>query len=121
MTIANLIIALGTVLIAIGGLVATYGWNMRSTQETRTMLKERTRADRNRNRAEVLKSLGAEFSMNIERLKTPPINEIDEVQLGHFVVIPRLQTTATAAAIARGTFTDLEDRPYSRHSWKSRS
>ena len=111
MNTANFLIVLGTALIAVGGLIATYGWSIRSTADTRAMLEERSEVDRAQRRADLLKTLAAEFTVNARILDSPPIAEPDAAQLARFTVFPRLQTTATASAIASGIFTRPEGRP----------
>jgi hypothetical protein len=107
---ANLLIAIGTLLIALGGLVATYGWDMRSSMDTRRMLNERAETDRAQRRAALIRALGAECLVNTHLLETPPIDEQDPELVTKYVPYPRMHTTALTSAIASGAFASAWDR-----------
>lgn len=91
----NLFIIVGTLLIAVGGVVATYGWN------ARTELAQK---------AGIVRAVAAELLMNIVVTNDRKIIETDEKKLSAFVMFPRVQTAALEGAIASGLFLEEKDR-----------
>lgn len=82
-------IAGGTILIAIGGLIATLGWN--------------GYADDKRKRG-LIEQVAAELTVNVNVALDPKFQEEDPAKLGDYVIFPRFQTMAVDAAIASGLF-----------------
>jgi hypothetical protein len=106
---ANLLIAFGTLLIALGGIVATFGWSMRSTIETRSVLEAERAATIQSQRRAMFRTLAAELSLNAEVLTNEVFHETDEAKLAKFVMLPRLQHSALESAIASGLFATQAD------------
>lgn len=100
----SFLILAGTILIGLGGLLATYGWDLKSSEDTRRALEQSAANDLAVRRLTILRTLGAEFVINSATLRSPVFVERDDSQLSKFVVFPRLQTTAVATAMASGLF-----------------
>ncbi len=105
-----LLIALGTLLIATGGVIATYGWDLKSSADTRAMLADRARLDFNTRRVAVLRTLAGELIVNSRILDNPPIAETDPAKLSTFAPLPRLQMTGLSSAVASGIFAGPEEQ-----------
>ena len=97
MSTPNLLIVIGTILIAAGGLLATYGWNARSQEAQKSGL---------------VRGVAAELLMNLSVISDPKFTETDEEKLSQFVIFPRLQITALEAAVSSGLFLNEQDRLY---------
>ena len=97
MTLPNLLIAIGTLLIAIGGIVATNGWNARASFAQRQS---------------IIRAVAAETLMNMNVYKDQNFTERDEEQLAKFTLFPRMQTSAIEGAIASALFTGEKDRTF---------
>ena len=95
MNIPNWYIICGTVLITIGGLVATHGWNARSD-----MLRK----------ASILKAASAEYLTYEAIILDSKFVETNEELLSQFTVFPRFHTIALESAISSGLFLDKNDR-----------
>jgi len=93
----NILILLGTLLIAIGGILATYGWNA-STEAAQG--------------SAMIKAVAAEWLMNANVMNDKSISEPDDAQLSKFVMFPRTRTAALEGAIASGLFLDERDREF---------
>ena len=93
----NILILLGTLLIAIGAIVATYGWNARTEAAQRSGM---------------IKAVAAEWMMNVQVLNDKSISEPDDAQLSKWVLFPRTRTIALEGAIASGLFLDERDREF---------
>jgi len=104
MTNPSFLILFGSVLIGLGGLIATYGWDIRSSEDTRRALEQRAASDLATRRLTILRTLAAELIINKAIIEDRKFTELDDGQLSRFVVFPRLQTTAIATAIASGLF-----------------
>jgi hypothetical protein len=92
-TSPNSLIIIGTLLIAVGGMVATYGWNQQSEQAKRVAL---------------IRAVAAETMANASVIQSPEVSEHGD----KFVVLPRTRTIAIDAAIASGLFNTESDRPF---------
>src|SRR4051794_18693997 len=99
---ATLAILFGTLLIAGGGALATWGWNERSSTDTKRMLFERAEAEVSARRTAMLRTLTAEFVFNSNVLKDPQFSETDPEELKKFVVFPKVQATALQSVISSG-------------------
>lgn len=97
MAFPNLYIILGTLLIAIGGLVATHGWNARSD-----MIKKNG----------MLKAVAAEYLVYEAVILDKKFTETNEEDLVKFVVYPRFQTIVLESAISSGLFLEKEDKEF---------
>lgn len=85
----NILIALGTLLVAAGGIIATYGWNARSAA---------------REKSEMIKAVAAEWMMNVGVVNDKSICELDDAELANFVIFPRTRKVALEGAVAGGYF-----------------
>ncbi len=97
MTAPNLLIALGTLFIAIGGIIATNGWNARTSVAQRRS---------------IIRAVAAESLMNMNVYKDKKFTEENEDQLAKFTMFPRMQTSALEGAIASALFTGEKDREF---------
>jgi len=95
MIVPNLLIALGTLLIAIGGVIATKGWNARTVATQRNG---------------VIRAVAAETLMNASVFMDAVFTEKNEEELSKFSLFPRMQTAALEGAIASGLFVEEKDR-----------
>ena len=95
MSMPTLLILFGTVLIAVGGILATYGWNARTEEVQKSAM---------------VRSVAAELLMNISVINDPKFTETDENKLSQFVIFPRMQITALESAISSGFFLSERDR-----------
>jgi hypothetical protein len=93
----NLLIACGTLLIAIGGIIATNGWNARTSVAQRRS---------------IIRAVAAESLMNMYVYKDKKFTEEIEDQLVKFTLFPRMQTSALEGAIASALFTGEKDRTF---------
>lgn len=100
----SFLIVVGSILIGLGGFLATYGWDLRSSEDTRRALEQRAANDLAVRRQTILRTLAAEYVSNEAVLKAPAFVERDDNQLSKFAIFPRLQTTAITTAIASGLF-----------------
>ena len=91
----NILIALGALLIAVGGVMATHGWNARTEVAQREGL---------------VRAVAAELLVNLEIVSDSKFTEKDQDKLEKFVVFPRMQTVALESAIASGLFLLESDR-----------
>lgn len=91
----NILIGLGASLMALGGFVATNGWNAKSTEGDRT----------NRIRA-----VAAETIVNIGIINSTKFVEPDDAKRAKLVPYPRIQMIALEGAIASGLFLRESDR-----------
>jgi hypothetical protein len=92
---ANLQVVIGTLLITGGGILATMGWNSRSSATQRMGM---------------IRAVSAEFMMNINIFNDPKFTTSDESELAKYVVFPRMQTSALRGVIASGLFVEQKDR-----------
>jgi len=97
MVLPNFYIILGTLLIAVGGLVATHGWNARTD-----VIKKNA----------MLRSIAAEYLVYEAVILDKKITEKNEEELSKFVVYPRFQTIALESAISSGLFLEKEDKEF---------
>ncbi len=95
MTLPNYYIILGTLFIAVGGLMATHGWNMRSD-----FIKKNS----------MIKAVAAEYLVYEAVIHDKKFTETDEKKLSKFVIYPRFQTTVLESVIASGLFSGKEDK-----------
>ena len=93
----NLLIAIGAILIAAGGYLATYGWNTRSQEAQKSGM---------------VRSVAAEWLINMSVINDPKFAETDERELSQFVIFPRMQLTALEGTISSGLFLNEKDRLY---------
>jgi hypothetical protein len=91
----NLLILVGTLLIAVGGIVATYGWNAKTEAAQK---------------AGMIRAVAAELTMNLSIINDQAIVEPDDKKLSAFVMFPRMLTTALEGAISSGLFLQEKDR-----------
>ena len=96
MTLPNVYIVLGALLITVGGLLATYGWNARSDLTKKNA---------------ILKAVAAEYLVYEAVILDKKITETNEEELSKFVVYPRFQTIALESVISSGLFLE-EDREF---------
>ena len=97
MIIPHFIIVLGTILIAVGGVLATYGWNMKTVASQRHG---------------IIRAVTAESLDNSDVLMKRVFTEKNDNKLSTFVLFPRMQTTALDGAIASGLFCSNKDREF---------
>ena len=97
MTVPNLLIVLGTLLIAIGGIIATKGWHARIVATQRN---------------DIIRAVAAETLMNISVFTDPAFTKRSEEELSKFIWFPRMQTVALGGAIASGLFVGEKDRVF---------
>ena len=95
--VANLEVFIGTLLIAGGGLLATMGWDARSTATQKKAM---------------IRAVSAELMINLNIFVDSKFTERDEKQLAKFVVFPRMQTSVLKGSIAGGLFVGEKDRMY---------
>ena len=88
-------ILLGTLLLAGGGLLATYGWNAKFEADKKSA---------------IVRSVAAELLGNTAVLKNPDFAETDDEKLSQFVVFPRVNIAVLEGAISSGLFLKDEDR-----------
>lgn len=91
----NVLIGIGTVFIALGGFVATNGWNAKATVSERNGL---------------VRAAAAELMVNIAVISDQKFTEQDDAELAKFVIFPRLQPVALEGAIASAAFLGEKDR-----------
>lgn len=91
----NTLIGIGTLLIALGGFVATHGWNAKANAGIRDGL---------------IRGAAAELLVNQAIVSDQKFAEQDDARLAEFVVFPRLQSVALEGAIASGAFLEKTDR-----------
>lgn len=92
-----MLILIGTVLISLGGIIATYGWNLTARK-----------TERKAKVSKVTRALAAECIFNRDVLDDPIITLKGISDSGVRVKYPRLRTVSIHAAISSGMF--LEDR-----------
>ena len=95
MYMPNLQIIIGTVLIAVGGILATYGWTARTEASQKSAM---------------IKAVAAELLINLALIDDPKIAETDEKKLSKSVFFPRMQTSTLKGALASGLFLTKRDR-----------
>lgn len=99
MTLPNVYIVLGTLLIAGGGLLATYGWNSRSDMDKRNA---------------IIKAVANEYLIYEAVILDKKIAETNEEELSKFVVYPRFHTTALESIVSSGLFMEDDKELYTR-------
>jgi hypothetical protein len=104
------VISVASVLIAIGGAIATFGWNEISSKETRLSLDESRRADTESKRRALTRAVAAEFLTNLVIINDKAYTETNEEELSKLAIYPRFQTTVLSAFLASGLFVGEEDR-----------
>lgn len=109
MSASLLYIAVGTFLIGLGGWLATYGWDLKSSQDTRIALQRAAHDEVETRRIAMLRMLAAESIANRQSLAHKAFTEADESELAKFANLPRLQSGAATAAIASGLFASSND------------
>ncbi len=97
MSLPTIQILLGTLLLAGGGLLATYGWNAKFE------------ADR---KSAMVRSVGAELLVNSAVVRDPMFTETDDKKLSLFVMFPRVSIAVLEGAISSGLFLKEDDRPF---------
>ncbi len=90
-------IVFGTALIAVGGILATHGWNAR-TEETQ--------------KSAMVTSVAAEWLINTQAIGDPPLAETDKTKLSQFVIFPRMKIATLEGAISSGLFLGKTDREF---------
>ena len=95
MSSAIVMIVLGTLFIALGGITATLGWSKRADDKRREG---------------AVNQIAAELMVNHNILADPDFQESDPEKLKTFVVLPRFQTISLDAAISSGVFLDAKHR-----------
>lgn len=95
MTVANLSIVFGTMFIAIGGIMATHGWNAKTVASQKNG---------------IIRAVAAETIVNIAILNDPIFTAKNDKELLKFTMFPRTQTAALEGAIASGLFIEDKDR-----------
>lgn len=91
---AYLVISAGTVLVGLGGLVATHGWNKLSEL---------------RRRQGLIRAVAGEMVIDFDILNSKHFTETDPQALMRYDVFPRLRTISLDGAISSGMFTDAND------------
>ena len=91
----NALIGIGTLLIGLGGFIATNGWNAKATASVRDGL---------------IRGAAAELLVNLTIVSDQKFTEQDDAKLAEYVVFPRLQSVALEGAIASGSFLEKPDR-----------
>lgn len=100
---------LGSVLLAAGGLAASYAWDLRSSAATREML-ARSQAEQIENQREAhIKMLAFELLQNSLMLRQSAFTETDEEKLQKFLIYPSLSDDALTALITSGLFVGPDD------------
>ena len=97
MIIPNIMIVVGALLIGIGGIIATSGWNKRTVVHQRDG---------------IIRSVAAEMMMNMSIIEDSKFTETDDKKLSKYKVFPKMQTAALAGALASGLFTGEKDRVF---------
>jgi len=97
MMVPNLLIVLGILFIAAGGIIATKGWNARTVATQRNG---------------IIPSVAAETMINAKVFMDPVFTENNEEKLSKFTLFPRMQTAALEGAIASGLFVGDKDRTF---------
>lgn len=90
-----LMISVGAVLMAAGGVIGTKGWQERSAICRRN---------------DLIRAIAAEMVTNFSVAFDIKYTDPNDVNLRQFTVLPRMQTTALGGAIAAGCFTGKKDR-----------
>lgn len=103
------LIAAGTLAIALGGLCATYGWNLYSTRQTRAMLNQAREDERQSHRRALLTALTAEVGINEEFAAQSRFTEPDNANLAAFTVYPRFRHQALSSVLTSGRFNACTD------------
>lgn len=102
------LIILGTLFIAGGGLMATYGWNLRSSKEIQASLEQSRIHELELRRLGIIKTVLLEIGGNISIIQLKVFTETDEKKLSKYAVYPRLWTEALSSVIESTLF--LEDK-----------
>lgn len=93
----NFLVVLGTLMIAGGGFIATYGWNAKTEYAQRERL---------------IKAITAELVINLSAIRDRKFAETDKSKLAEFVIFPRMKTVTLEGAIASGLFRREKDREF---------
>lgn len=107
-----LLIILGTILFALEGLLATLGWSLRASQETRETLRYAQEAELESRREAILRTLAGEFIVNSKIAKSKELTESDQKELSKFVWLPRFQTVGLSVALTSGLFLEEKDKTF---------
>lgn len=91
----NFLIVVGTLLIAVGGIIATYGWNAKTEAAQK---------------AAIIRAVAAEYMINVAVINDQKFIETDEKKLCTFAMFPRVQSAALEGAVASGLFLEEKDR-----------
>jgi len=106
----NLLIFLGTVLIAIGGVTATYGWNKNSSSETRKIIASNQMEEMESRKSSMLKAFHAELLNNFHIITSKRINPDNDEELSKFAFYGRLESSVLSSLISSGLFVEKSDR-----------
>lgn len=109
---AYLYIAIGTLLIAIGGLMATYGWNLKTSKEIKGSLEESRIHEVELQREWIIKTVFLETITNLIIIHDSKFTETDEKKLSKFVVYPRLRTAALTSVLESALFLEKRHRRF---------
>jgi L-cystine uptake protein TcyP (sodium:dicarboxylate symporter family) len=107
---ANVYIILGAVLIAIGGYMATYGWNLKSSKEIQVSLEQSRLREIELQREGLIKAVFLEVIVNRFILDSDKFTEKNKEELSKFVIFPRFRTEALTAAMASALFLEKKHR-----------
>lgn len=99
-------ILIGAIFIGFGGIVATYGWNLITSNEAI----KRANDERTDRRRAMLRTLAAEVVLNKDILSDRKFTETDPEKLREYAIFPRPQFAGLQTAIASGVFASAEDR-----------
>lgn len=87
----NLYIAAGTIMIAVGGLLATFGWNLRSSEARKDAL---------------VHAMASEVMLNLGVVADKKLT----ADGGDFIMFPRVHHVALDGALGSGLFTSKNDK-----------
>lgn len=102
-------IVFGTLFLAGGGLLATWGWNAWSSAQIRSTLQETEQARILQQRTAMLQTLGAEYRANSSVLQHSAYSQ-PTTDRGSLVIFPPFHADALRAAISSGLFAGPADR-----------
>ena len=102
-------IIVGTILLAVGGVAVTYGWDLKSSAENARLLQQRWDDARNLQRAAMLRTLNATIADNFVILAAEQFTNVEESGLKNTRFYPRSLLAAFKAALPVGLFVPPED------------
>ena len=113
---ANLWIIFGTLIMvsgmAIGGLMTTYGWNLKTSKETRVLLEETRLEEQEIRRKGIIINVSFDVVTNLLRIEDAKFTVTEEDELSKYVIYPRFQTAALSSVMDSALFYNKKHRTF---------